>query len=100
MQNARRTPRVPFAAQAVLRAGPTERQSKLVNFSERGCFLETSASLPVASHVQLSFRIADLVLGCQAVVRHENLTGIGLEFIQLDRATLAAFRALVNLIKR
>ena len=95
--NRRRARRVQFAAPAVLQTGPTEIQSKFVNFSEMGCFVETSRRLPTGSQVRLSFGMQDLVLGCNAIVRHRNEKGIGLEFIQLDPGTQAAFRTLANL---
>jgi len=96
-QDQRRARRVPFAARAIVQIGPTETRSKFVNFSERGCFVETSRWLPAGSQVQLSFASFGLVFRCNAIIRHRNEKGLGLEFIRLDPGTLAAFRALVNL---
>lgn len=68
-----------------------------MNFSESGCFVETSPTLPLGSQVQLSFAASGLLFRCSAIIRHRNDKGLGLEFIQLDPGTLAAFRELVNL---
>jgi hypothetical protein len=96
-QDQRRARRVPFADRAVLQIGSTETPSKFVNFSERGCFVETRRWLPAGSQVQVSFASFGLVFRCNAIIRHRNEKGLGLEFIRLDPGTLAAFRALVNL---
>src|SRR6185437_13146071 len=69
-QDQRRERRVPFAARAVLHSGPTESQSRFVNFSESGCFIKTSGTLPPGSQVQLSFAMSGLVFRCSAIVRH------------------------------
>lgn len=97
-QDQRRARRIPFADRAVLQIGSTETHSKFVNFSERDCFVETSRWLPAGSQVQLSFARSGLAFRCNAIIRHRNEKGLRLEFIQLDPGTLAAFRALVNLI--
>jgi PilZ domain-containing protein len=71
-QDQRRERRVPFAARAVLHSGPTESQSRFVNFSESGCFIKTSGTLPPGSQVQLSFAMSGLVFRCSAIVRHSS----------------------------
>jgi hypothetical protein len=88
---------VPFAARAVLQASQGASHSNFVNFSERGCFVQTSRPLPIGTQVRLSFGVADLAFRCMAIVRHRKVKGLGLEFVQVDPATQAAFRTLVEL---
>src|SRR5690348_16026088 len=75
-QDQRRARRVPFAARAIVQIVPTETRSKFVNFSERGCFVETPRWLPAGSQVQLSFASFGLVFRCNAIIRHRNEKGL------------------------
>jgi len=57
--------------------------------------VEDATGLPRGRHLQVSFPIADLTFRCQAVVRHRNASGMGLQFRAMSPATRAAVRALV-----
>ena len=76
----------------------TRTSGRLVVLSAGGAFLELDVGYPVGKPLRLRFELATLGrIGCRTIVRrHLEGSGVGVEFLDIDRADRALIAAFVR----
>lgn len=97
----RRFRRIPFAAQAIVKAEGKEHSCELLDLAMKGALLATDKPLHVSlgqsCHLCITWQGGPISLNFEAELVHQDVDHYGFKFISEDLATLTHLRKLIEL---